>query len=602
MRVRTRKLSSLLLAAALACAQSYYSAEDWAELRAPLAADTTSTCPQDVAPRCAPASPILEAARAAAESPPETTPHTVRFLETGDEALLARIHLIRAAQQSIDLQTFIWRADDVGGFLFQELVRAARRGVQVRLLGDAFMTIRDPKAMARGVREHENLAFKIYNPTFGQLETSKLSVVRAAVCCFSGVNERMHSKLMVVDGVVALVGGRNLADEYYDRDPVFTFKDLEILVWGPVVSKMAASFEEFWNWKYSVPAQHLVDVRTELARGAPFESILARDVGTSFGWVNERAGEVGFLRERYLDEALVVPGRVEFYADPPGKSELRAEGEDSPTLMGLKDAMGSATESITIQTPYLIFSKGALKFLRKRRKEHPGLELVASTNSLASADQFYTYAMTFRQKRTLIAGLGFRLFELKPQPGDVREMIPRYDALAMEEGSEGGLPPDAVDIDLEGPRVMIHSKALVVDERIAWVGTHNFDPRSVYFSTELAIALWDGEAARQLRAMILRHTEPQNSWAIAPTQRWPGWSQWNSAMEAFSVWVPIVDFWPFRYSQSYELRPGMDAVPYDHPEFYERYEPVGQFPGVKRSRGFRTRLFKTMAGSTAPLM
>lgn len=588
---------------AFACTQSEFPPAQWVRTNIPIHARNTVTCPKTSRPRCAIPSPVLELAEAESLGLKGEPAHLVWFLPYGDEALLARIHLMRAAQESIDIQTFLWSPDDVGALIFREMVRAAQRGVRVRLLTDAFATVRDSQLMASGVREHQNLNIKIYNPTFGHLERSVGRALRSGVCCFSGINERMHTKLMLVDGLVGIIGGRNLADEYYDRDPEGTFVDMEMLVAGPVVREMGRVFEEFWSWEFSVPARHLKDVRRMLDEGSEFRSVLDRDLD-SLDEFEKRAEDYELMRERFAERALTVPGRVELFHDPPGKQQLRAEGSDFPSRAGVRQLVTSAKESLTIQTPYLLFSKGAVRAFERIRKSNPNLEIVASTNSLASADHFFTYAITFKQKRTLIKRLGFRIYELKPVPVDVEEMIPRWRELVREhskdpEGDAAAMPAASS----QGSRVMIHAKLLVVDEQIAWVGSHNFDPRSENFSTEIGVAVWDPAAARQLKSMILQMVEPQNSWVVAPRRGIPLWSKLSGFVETISRALPVGDVWPFRYSSNFELRPGMEPVPPGHPEFYKRYKPVGQFPGISGSRrAIQTRLLSAFGGFAAPLM
>jgi phosphatidylserine/phosphatidylglycerophosphate/cardiolipin synthase-like enzyme len=234
------------------------------------------------------------------------------------------------------------------------------------------------------------------------------------------------------------------------------------------------------------------------------------------------------------------------------------------------------------------------------------MEIIASTNSLAATDHFFTYAITMKQKKYLLQKVGMQIFEFKPVPGDVREMITRYDELVMEINGQDGedVVDDRIPTTAEGPITGLHAKSIVIDDRVAYVGSHNFDPRSIGHDTQLGILIWDVDVALALKADILRDTEAQNSWVTAAKHEGiPLVSFFGGILEDISRAMPIFDVWPFKYSTSWDLREGEEPVPPGHPEFYERYKNVGQFPTVNMStKDVQTRLFKVMGGFTEPLM
>ena len=155
----------------------------------------------------------------------------------------------------------------------------------------------------------------------------------------------------------------------------------------------------------------------------------------------------------------------------------------------------------------------------------------------------------------------------------------------------------------EGPIIGLHGKSIVVDDRIALVGSHNFDPRSAIFDTQANVAIWDREVARALKANILRDTEPQNSWVVARQREVPVVSFFAGILESISRALPVLDLWPFQYSANFELREGEEPVPPDHPSFYERYDNVGQFPEVDRPLTvIQTMLVRAMGGFATPAM
>lgn len=580
---------------------------DQTSLPAPLLPDVTLFCPHFMQGNCAEVTPfrsmIVETAAGSADEPV----HYINLLDIGDEALLLRLHLIRAARKSIFIQQYIWSADASGLLIFRELVNAARRGIEVKIVSDQLSTIGDAKLMASMVLAHENLQFKIYNPIAGELETSYVELAFSGLVRLSGVNQRMHNKLMVIDESIAILGGRNHEDRYFDLSPAYNFKDRDILVIGPEVRDMVFSFQEFWTYEYSVPAHYLRDVQLHLSSEEPALLDFAAPEPTALQSIVRRAADDGLVRELFVDTAFRVTGQVTFYADAPGKPFDSAEPNQNRPITnsyrGISEVGLDAKREIIIQTPYLIVTERAVEGLKQLRKANAGFRIVASTNSLASIDHFLAYAIMIKHRKRLLETLGFQIFEFKPVPGDVREMIPSYDHLIKQHMRQTTVSADRVPVKAEGPIVGLHGKSMVVDERIAFVGSHNFDPRSASFNTENAIAVWDREVALALKANILRDTEPQNSWVVARQQKLPVISTITGVIESLSRALPVLDLWPFHYSASFELREGEEPVVPDHPSFYERYVNVGQFPNVDRPETVvQTLLIRAMGGFATPIM
>lgn len=210
-------------------------------------------------------------------------------------------------------------------------------------------------------------------------------------------------------------------------------------------------------------------------------------------------------------------------------------------------------------------------------------------------------------KRHGIKNLKINLYELKPFPGDARQFITRYDTLMAERN----LVADAELTENENiapiindlPRFGLHAKSIVVDSRIAIIGSHNLTPRSVTMNTENVVIIWDEKVAKALEENILRDTEPQNSWVITKQKKTPFISHFSGLIGSISQMLPVFDIWPFRYTGSFQLKEGMESLPPSHQDFYEHYENVGQFPEVDMSsKSIQTRLFKSFGGFTAPLM
>jgi putative cardiolipin synthase len=550
-------------------------------------------------------SPFGELVNRAFRGKGESAPHFVNILNHGDDALIARIHLIRSARRTIHFQTFIWGYDEAAQYVLREMVRAARRGVKVKILVDQFGLTGKGKIIEFVATAHLNMEIKIYNPTYEKAKSSMPELAKAVTFKFSQINQRMHNKVLIIDNQIAITGGRNIENKYFDLDPKYTFKDRDILVVGSVVQNMTESFFEYWDFEWSIPLHRLVDVGQRI-KGIesenPINELVESPVDPMLAEFDERASDHDYINQAFVAEAFEVEGQVAFFGDHPAKADDSESREVESTALGIRKIISEASESLVMQTPYLVFSKQALRELKRIRKKNPDFEIIASTNSLAAADHLFVYAVGLKQKQKLVKNLKFQIHELKPVPGDVRQMIRPYDNLIAAKGQVGETSEDSDLVETVGPRVGTHAKSFVVDDQVAWIGSHNFDPRST-INTEAVLVVWDDEVAKVLKESILWDTAPQNSWFLAKRQKVPLIGYLGGALETISRALPVFDIWPFYYTTSYEIRPGKVPVPLDDPQFHDHYQAVGPFPGVHLStKAVRSRLLTAMGGWATPLI
>ncbi|MCX7557507.1 phospholipase D family protein [Xanthomonadaceae bacterium JHOS43] len=583
--------------------------------------DTRLTC--DRADHCARDSALYDLARQAlVESRPEAPSHRLILLESGLDALLARIALIRAARERIDVQSFIYAQDDSGFFVLQELLAAARRGVKVRVLLDQLYSVDDVELVSALARSHVNFELRLYNPTFGKARTGPLEFAAGVLCCFTRFNQRMHNKLLLADGVIGITGGRNYQDRYFDWDPTFNYRDRDIVVAGPAAAQMRESFDTFWRHPRAVPVAALHDVRRRLRRAEGPAQIVAKPP-LRVQWLSAQADDPSVIEARLVQRAHAVSA-VEFVSDLPNKALERnhpSERDLSAELLGL---FNSAQERILLQTPYLVFSRTAQRNFRQLQERTEPPRIVVSTNSLAATDAFPVYALSHKYKRRYLREFGLHIYEYKPFPGDAPfdpGIVPIDPGIrsattlgekATEsrrafgsgaQGSRGSALSGRVPLERSGIRMGMHAKSMVIDERIALVGTHNFDPRSDRLNTESAVVVHDAAFARLLAGEILADTAPENAWVIAPRPRPPVLSGLNYSLgKAFEA-LPLFDIWPFRYATSWEMKPGCAPVPRDDPAFAECYAPVGDFPEVDvPSKSIYTRVLTAFGAGLAPIL
>jgi phosphatidylserine/phosphatidylglycerophosphate/cardiolipin synthase-like enzyme len=539
---------------------------------------------------CADPSPFLDQAKAAiAQSDPEHPHNQATLLEVGEDALVARINLIRAAHKSIDIQTYIWSKDDAGLLVLDELVNAARRGVKVRILADQLGSLNDPALLSRLARASNNLEIRLYNPTFDKARANFAEYTASVLFRFHRFNQRMHNKLFVVDDEVGIAGGRNYEDRYYDWDPQLDFLDRDVMVAGPAARQMAESFDIFWNHPLAVPLTHLRDANARIL-AHPFDA--QPWVTPVYGFpqrvarVQAEAEDPRFLH-KHFDAGSLAVGRVDYFYDLPSKTKP-VHGRDAKELTrDLMKLLGSAQHEVVLQTPYLVLTDRAGDIFRRLQKREPRVHVLVSTNSLASTDAFGVYALSYKHRKRFLVDFGFDLHELKPHPLDAPEMISNYlslaDGNAVAEMGGGRHGPVPIKPEQFGPRVSLHAKSLVVDGRVAMVGSHNFDPRSSNYNTESGVIVHDPAFAALLRASIVRDTQPQNAWLIAPRHPIPVIGDVSNAIGEVSRHLPIFDLWPWDYATSYQLKPGCDPLPPSDPDFSRCYESVGDFPEVNLS-------------------
>jgi phosphatidylserine/phosphatidylglycerophosphate/cardiolipin synthase-like enzyme len=539
---------------------------------------------------CADPSPFLDQAKAAlARSQPKHPHNIATLLNVGENALVARINLIRGARKSIDIQTYIWSKDDAGLLVLDELVNAARRGVKVRIIADQLGSLNDPALLSRLARASNNLEIRLYNPTFDKARANFAEYTASVLFRFSRFNQRMHSKLFLVDDEVGITGGRNYEDRYYDWDPRLDFLDRDVLVAGPAARQMAESFEIFWDHPRSVPLTHLRDANARIL-AHPFDA--PPWVTPVYGFpervarVQAEAEDPRFLRTHLTDDSMDV-GRVDYFYDLPSKVKPVHGRNANELTRDLMRLLGSAQHEVVLQTPYLVLTDRAGDIFRRLHHRKPPVHVLVSTNSLASTDAFGVYALSYKHRKRFLVDFGFDLHELKPHPLDAPEMIANYVSLtddnaaaALGGGRHGPVPIKPEDF---GPRVSLHAKSLVVDGRVAMVGSHNFDPRSSHYNTESGVIVYDPKFASAVRASIVRAAEPQNAWLIAPRHPIPVIGDVSNAIGEVSRHLPIFDLWPWDYATSYELKPGCNPLPPSDPDFLKCYEPVGDFPEVNLS-------------------
>ena len=509
------------------------------------------------------------------------------LINDGYDAFLLRVHLIRNAEFSIDIQTFILANDECGQFLTQELIQAARRGVKVRMLVDHFMSSRDRKWVAYLASVHPNFELRYYRPPTGQIDPSKIALLVHSIVFFQQTNQRMHNKIMIVDDAIAVTGGRNIDNHYYNNSLTYNFVDLDALVLGPIIGPMESSFDEFWRYRRSIPAEDLGDVSSIIRRRVDLDSEEFMPVSPYFERINRDADDPAEIQKRFVDTLAPVQ-RLRFLADKPGKNSLIGFWGGGKATRQLQRAIRRSEEELLMQSPYLILNGSGRRHFRKMRRQHPEMEITVSTNSFAATDNTLAYSANYKLRNAYIEMIDMNIFEYMPHPRELPDYLPNHVELADAARAAG--------FENE-PFLCIHAKTFVVDNEIGYVGSYNIDPRSRNLNTEVGLLIEDPSVVAQLRNIILGRTRPENSWVIARKEL--ALSEVNFLVEGLFGLSPV-DLWPIRSTSSFELIPGKEAVHTDHPDFYMNYKDVGSFPGaepgsVKQLTTSLYKMFNTLA-------
>ena len=402
------------------------------------------------------------------------------------EALEWRLALIDSAEHSIDAQYFIWRIDDTGRLLLERLLKAADRGVQVRLLLDDILKGGlDEKWVI--INTHPNMEVRLFNP-FRARQDNWFSRGPEWLFNMSRLNHRMHNKLFMVDQEVAIVGGRNIGNEYFGLGSVRDFRDFDLLVSGPVARELDESFLVFWhsNWTYAPEALTQYRPKTDeletfrnqrrewLARS---ESLMASFDGAGRDWSE--------MLVQARDQFIMAPTRV-VYDCPPGTSSPRP----LQLIEALRELLEATHERLLIVSPYVILDAAARE--RIHNLHESGVDVTILTNSLEAADHNITFGAYAKRRRGLLKQ-GVNIYELKAHG---------------EQWQSYRIPHSS------GEHLSMHAKLIVFDEEKIVVGSLNLDPRSKYINTEIGLLIRSKALATAIMEQFEQDLAPENSWRV----------------------------------------------------------------------------------------
>ena len=437
---------------------------------APQVTDKSTSQFDDPAPT---ASPLVTLATSEANS-------GIRLLADPSEALQSRLHMAALATTTLDIQYYLWQSDNSGLALTHEVLQAADRGVRVRiLLDDIYHSGRD--SAYQTLDAHPNVEVRLFNPMGNRGAAKQVNYVFKK----STFNYRMHNKIFLVDGVAAVLGGRNIGDEYFGQDPSFNFQDMDAIALGDVAAEAGRAFDLFWNAELAFPVEALNSNPEEMPTTAQSATLsAARERVRPRGEDDPDAATTGWLNA-LSNELLWTEARV--IVDRPDRS---TEQPDSAFMALAQDPSLRPTESAVIQTAYLIPNGPTMGNIEALSDQ--GVELKILTNSAQSNNHNSVHAFYVPYRKRLIEA-GVDLYEVQGN-GSLAGYLDRV-------GEDG--------------RAGLHTKASVIDERIAVIGSYNMDPRSRVWNSEIALIVDDADFAAEVLEEMGRDFTPDAAWHLS---------------------------------------------------------------------------------------
>lgn len=457
----------------------------------------------------------------------------LRLISDPQEAFLARYGFAAQAEKTLDMQYYLWKSDTTGRLLLFRAFQAADRGVQVRLLiDDIYHSGRDHDYVV--IDQHPNIQVRVFNPVGNRGLAKNLNyIVNKA-----HLNHRMHNKIFLVDNAVAVLGGRNIGDDYFGIDPDLNFSDLDVLAVGPVALAAGEAFDTYWNSPWAVPVAAMIAQAPKPGELAAMQSQLVQGLETRLGEIPYRVprshADIEEILRGLAQEMTWAP--AEIVMDPLDRFESGAES----AFVELGGRLLNQLESdVVIQTAYLIPDAAAIEAIRAKTAEGKTFRIM--TNSLMSNNHISVHAF-YRKHREALIEAGVELYEYRAD----NALIEHYKSMESE-------------LKIAESHAGMHTKAFVVDRRISMIGSYNMDPRSRIWNSEIGLLIHSEEFAARVLADMEIEFQPENAYRITldengklvwtghgpeGPERWthdPQASAWKRMVARMIGWLPIED-------------------------------------------------------------
>lgn len=427
-----------------------------------------------------------------------------RLVRDGPEAFVIRSRSAQLAMRSLDVQTFIWRDDLTGRFLAHRLLEAADRGVRVRILVDG-IGARESMHTLAALAAHGHIAVRIFNPLGRGRGIPRLFEV---VLNLDDLNRRMHNKTWIADNRMAVVGGRNIGDEYFSASDTVNFVDLDFAMFGPIVREVSASFDDYWNSAAAASVEQLAVANGSDAALAAERLALSADARNV--WASQYAaallGDDAVQRLVAGHWPMQWSASYRFVADHPLKATSdRPDPQHATVRRTLLEEVRHLRADLVLVSPYFVPGTDITTVLTTATTT--GKRVRVLTNSLVASDMSAVHGGYARYRRALLAG-GVQIWELKA-------------------GTARQVSPDPV----RSAAASLHTKALLIDRRRLFVGSYNLDPRSAWINCEQGVLIENAALAREMEDIFVAQTTGSRSWRVDLVG---GALHWSDGVETFT--------------------------------------------------------------------
>jgi len=461
-------------------------------------------------------------------APTDSNLSGVRLLADPKQAFQTRFGAAYLAEKSLDLQYYLWKGDLTGSLLLYRAVEAADRGVHVRILiDDIYHSGRDVTYAT--IDSHPNMEVRVYNPMGSRGAGKGANMVYRK----GSLDHRMHNKIFLADSAVAVLGGRNIGDDYFGVDETLNFRDIDVMAVGPAARDAGEAFDMYWNSPAAVPITALLKKPVEagaLERGREELKATLDEMDALPYTVPKEEDEIRKNLEKVADE--LVWAEAEIIIDP----LERFEGGSESAFVELTNKLAEEAKSeFVIETAYLIPAQEGIDNVAEMTER--GVRVRVLTNSLRSNNHTTVHAHYKKYRKPMIEA-GVELHELRPDP----EILERH-----KQGEKRAA----------GSRAGLHTKSFVVDRRLSMIGSYNMDPRSRIWNSEIGLLIDSELFAEKVLEVMETDLDPANSYRVTLDEKgnlvwtadgpdgpatWhkePETTAWQRFTSRFLRWIPM---------------------------------------------------------------
>ena len=456
------------------------------------------------------------------------------------EALAARIHLIDRAEKTLDLQYYIWDNDKVGSLALNAIIKAADRGVKVRLLIDD-NNAKKMEGIYLALDQHQNIEVKLYNPyRFRHYRAMDM------ILDLKRINRRMHNKSFIADNQIALIGGRNMSNQYYNVSDNYQFSDVDVMLVGSASDEIIHSFDDYWNDDYAFPVRNIVNAQHYSLRFDSLKQQLAQhsQIIAVQNYLDLATRSHDF--ENWLNHRIQLDWvKAEIVNDSPSKIKDKAKKEQHLNFQ-LIHQLEKPEKSIDIISAYFVPEEKGEKMLTDLAQNK--IQVRVLTNSFKANDVFLVHAFYGKYRKNLLKN-DVDLYEFLSAP-ETENLNANTDEIA-----------EKAKVSLKGlSRSSLHAKMMAIDQKQVFIGSFNFDPRSAYLNTEIGVLLDSPDLAKSIHQtmdqnlskyayklvldannkinwQIKQHDGSIKTYYTEPKMKW-----WQKAGIKVISWLPIEGF------------------------------------------------------------